>query len=554
MSPEVMKGQNHSYPVDYFALGVIGYEFMLGKRPYYGRSRKEIKEQILSKQAHIKLSDIPDGWTEDSADFFNKLLIRKPDLRLGYNGIFEIKMHPWLKFFKWDLLKEKKLESPFIPERKDNFDKRYCESIDRIGIETKGRYEKYVREDGFNELFLNFTYYNIGEMDDNNDYLCNINEIKRLVTMKSKSKGNINVNFNRNNKNLSITTSFAAKQNKSIRNDKVNNITGNSSINRSKSTSQRTDRTKKTISGKRISLIQANDNFKNTSLNMNSSISSANFMQIYRKRCRSISPIDHLKINNNKSYAKNALLNTSRKDKKLSKSAIQESQSPIRNLSPNNKIPRTIGTPSSKRSNLKNNIQSLSENRKKRLEKFHQNLYKNYVYSYTKKIQKNRNTTSELLMQIRKNNNMKLKKNNITNNSSKYRKNVNKFGSLISKNNSTKLSFEVELNSSTSNLSNNLKKITHNNNENKTINNNFYNINGVNVSNNNININLIFNEHNYNKKAMPNKINQNQQNVLKQSNSVNFLFKNYKMGLNNTNINSLSLSHSIKEANIVSKK
>ena len=31
MSPEVMKGLNHSYTADYFALGVIGYEFMLGK-------------------------------------------------------------------------------------------------------------------------------------------------------------------------------------------------------------------------------------------------------------------------------------------------------------------------------------------------------------------------------------------------------------------------------------------------------------------------------------------------------------------------------------------
>ena len=554
MSPEVMKGQNHSYPVDYFALGVIGYEFMLGRRPYYGRSRKEIKEQILSKQAHIKLSDIPDGWTEDSADFFNKLLIRKPEQRLGYNGIFEIKMHPWLKFFKWDLLKDKKLESPFIPERKDNFDKRYCESCERIGVETKGRYEKYVKEDGFNQLFVNFTYYNIGNEDENYECICNINEIKRLVTKKSKSKGNINVNCNRNNKNLSITTSFAAKQKKSIRNDKVNNITGNSSINRSKSTSQRTDRTKKTISGKRISLIQSNDNFKNTSLNMNSSISSCNFMQIYRKRCRSISPIDHLKMNNSKSYAKNALLNTSRKEKKINKNRIKESQSPIRHLSPNNKIPRTIGTPISKRSNIKHNTQSLSENRKKAMEKFHQNLYKNYECSYTKKIQKNSNMTSELFMQIRKNNNMKLKKNNVTNNSSKYRKNVNKFGSLISKNNSTKLSFEVELNSPSSHLSNNLKKIANNNNDNKTINNNFYNINGVNVSNNNININLIFNEHNYNKKVMPNKINKNQQNVLKQSNSVNFLFKNYKMGLNNTNINSLSHSHSIQEGNKISKK
>lgn len=31
MSPEVMRGQNHTAAVDFFALGVIGYEFMLGK-------------------------------------------------------------------------------------------------------------------------------------------------------------------------------------------------------------------------------------------------------------------------------------------------------------------------------------------------------------------------------------------------------------------------------------------------------------------------------------------------------------------------------------------
>ena len=31
MAPEVMCRMNHNYSVDYFALGVIGYEFMLGK-------------------------------------------------------------------------------------------------------------------------------------------------------------------------------------------------------------------------------------------------------------------------------------------------------------------------------------------------------------------------------------------------------------------------------------------------------------------------------------------------------------------------------------------
>jgi hypothetical protein len=73
MAPEVMCAQNHSYPVDYFAVGVIGYEFMLGMRPYLGKSRKEIKEMILSKQAQIKPTELHNDWTEESADFINKV-------------------------------------------------------------------------------------------------------------------------------------------------------------------------------------------------------------------------------------------------------------------------------------------------------------------------------------------------------------------------------------------------------------------------------------------------------------------------------------------------
>ena len=40
MAPEVICGQNHTYSVDHFALGVIAYEMMLKRRPYNGRNRK----------------------------------------------------------------------------------------------------------------------------------------------------------------------------------------------------------------------------------------------------------------------------------------------------------------------------------------------------------------------------------------------------------------------------------------------------------------------------------------------------------------------------------
>lgn len=43
-APEVMCKMDHSIMVDYYALGVITYEMMLGRRPYNGRSRQEIRE------------------------------------------------------------------------------------------------------------------------------------------------------------------------------------------------------------------------------------------------------------------------------------------------------------------------------------------------------------------------------------------------------------------------------------------------------------------------------------------------------------------------------
>ena len=74
MAPEVMCRQNHNIAVDYFALGVIMYEFMLGRRPYVGKTRKDIRDQIFLKQASMRKQDLPADWSMEAADFVNKLL------------------------------------------------------------------------------------------------------------------------------------------------------------------------------------------------------------------------------------------------------------------------------------------------------------------------------------------------------------------------------------------------------------------------------------------------------------------------------------------------
>ena len=75
MAPEVMCRQDHSFPVDYYAVGIIAYELMLGRRPYNGRNRKEIRDQILSKQVQIRAEEIPPNWSLEAADFINRVNI-----------------------------------------------------------------------------------------------------------------------------------------------------------------------------------------------------------------------------------------------------------------------------------------------------------------------------------------------------------------------------------------------------------------------------------------------------------------------------------------------
>ena len=89
MAPEIMRGIIHSFEVDFFAVGIVAYEFMKGKRPYSGKNRKEIKEEMLMRQIAIKEEEIPEDWTKESVDFINKLLVRKRENRLGFNGIKE---------------------------------------------------------------------------------------------------------------------------------------------------------------------------------------------------------------------------------------------------------------------------------------------------------------------------------------------------------------------------------------------------------------------------------------------------------------------------------
>ncbi|CAD8118441.1 unnamed protein product [Paramecium sonneborni] len=159
MAPEVMCRQNHTFAVDYYALGVIAYEFMLGRRPYVGRSRQEIRDQILARQVQIKASEIPQNWSVEAVDFVNRLLQRKPASRLGFNGGHEIKLHPWFKNFPWSKLQNRELKAPFVPNPSDdNFDSRQIVIEDEENAELITQNIQLLRDPNAQQQFAGYEY------------------------------------------------------------------------------------------------------------------------------------------------------------------------------------------------------------------------------------------------------------------------------------------------------------------------------------------------------------------------------------------------------------
>lgn len=71
MAPEVLGAQNHSYEVDYYALGVVAYELIMGRRPYSGKTRADILKSILQRQAQVPGDE--DLCSPECANFINRV-------------------------------------------------------------------------------------------------------------------------------------------------------------------------------------------------------------------------------------------------------------------------------------------------------------------------------------------------------------------------------------------------------------------------------------------------------------------------------------------------
>ena len=175
MAPEVLFNKNHDYSVDFFALGVIGYEIIIGSRPYKGKDKKELRKDIISRQAKLKENDFNTlGWSKLCLEFINGLLQRKKENRLGKNGIKELMEHPWFLNFNWIELLNQKMEPSWKPPLEENYYHDIANE-DEIGKETELCYEEIKSRIEYSKYFEDYSF---NEIDLNNNQKENNNEEK----------------------------------------------------------------------------------------------------------------------------------------------------------------------------------------------------------------------------------------------------------------------------------------------------------------------------------------------------------------------------------------
>jgi len=121
--PEVILGRGQDKSADFWSLGVLIYQLVVGMTPFYGKSNQEIYEGILRGIAHVPF---PEHVSESVVKLIKALCRPTPAKRIGCSrggtGMKEIRKHVWYKGFDWNGLKKFKLPPPFLPRIENNTD------------------------------------------------------------------------------------------------------------------------------------------------------------------------------------------------------------------------------------------------------------------------------------------------------------------------------------------------------------------------------------------------------------------------------------------------
>lgn len=134
MAPEILKEQNYTRAVDWWAFGVLVYQMLLGKSPFRGDDEDEVFNAILTDEPLF-----PIQMASEAVGLLESLLEKNPQERLGSGArdAEEIMEHPYFGNINFDDILNLRVPPPYIPEVKSEedvsfFDRDFTTEVPRL--------------------------------------------------------------------------------------------------------------------------------------------------------------------------------------------------------------------------------------------------------------------------------------------------------------------------------------------------------------------------------------------------------------------------------------
>lgn len=156
LAPEVLTETSYTRAVDWWGLGVLIFEMLVGESPFPGDDEEEVFDSIVNDEVRY-----PRFLSIEAVAIMRKLLRKHPDRRLGASekDAEDVKKQQFFRNVTWDDLLQRKVKPPFVPtvtssEDVSNFDEEFT---GEKAILTPPK-EARILNDGDQTLFKDFNY------------------------------------------------------------------------------------------------------------------------------------------------------------------------------------------------------------------------------------------------------------------------------------------------------------------------------------------------------------------------------------------------------------
>lgn len=154
LAPEVLTDTSYTRAVDWWGLGVLLYEMLVGESPFPGDDEEEVFDSIVNDEVRY-----PRFLSTEAIGIMRRLLRRNPERRLGSSerDAEDVKKQPFFRTLGWDALLARRLPPPFVPTlagRTDvsNFDEEFTGEAPTLTPPRDARTLTAAEQDAFRDF------------------------------------------------------------------------------------------------------------------------------------------------------------------------------------------------------------------------------------------------------------------------------------------------------------------------------------------------------------------------------------------------------------------